>query len=125
MTSIFAFTLAFLAAFSLAHSQARELGGAELDRIGKRIWQNECAGSVDGLTSWNSGENFASLGIGHFIWYPSGVEGPFEESFPKLVSWLERSGVNLPKWLPDTKDCPWPERQSFQRDHEGARQKDL
>src|SRR6266404_3179051 len=54
-------------------------------RIGKKIWRNECGGSVAGLTSWNSGENFASLGIGHFIWYPKGVRGPFDESFPKLV----------------------------------------
>src|SRR3954471_11898455 len=90
MTPIFAFTLAFLAMFSLARTQARELSGAELDRIGKRIWQNECGGSVDGLTSWNSAENFASLGIGHFIWYPAGVEGPFEESFPKMVAWFSQ-----------------------------------
>lgn len=110
---------------SVAISQTPRLSGGELDRIGKRIWQNECAGTVDGLTSWNSGENFASLGIGHFIWYPAGVEGPFEESFPKLVAWLGKNGVKLPAWLPETKDCPWPNRQAFQRDHDGARQKDL
>jgi hypothetical protein len=80
---------------------------------------------VEGLTSWNAGENFASLGIGHFIWYPKGVEGPFEESFPKLVSWLGRSGVKLPAWLVETKDCPWPDRRAFQGDHDGARQKEL
>ena len=104
---------------------AAELSGPELDRIGKRIWQNECAGTVEGLTSWNTGENFASLGIGHFIWYPAGVEGPFEESFPKLVAWLQQSGVKLPAWLRETKDCPWPTRQAFQTDHNGERQKQL
>ncbi len=31
------------------------------------------AGTVSGLTSWNEGEEFASLGIGHFIWYPAGT----------------------------------------------------
>jgi hypothetical protein len=36
--------------------------------IGKKIWQNECGGTVDGLTTWNVGEEFPSLGIGHFIW---------------------------------------------------------
>ena len=51
---------------------APPLGDAQLERIGKRIWSNECNGTVDGLTSWNTGENFASLGIGHFIWYPAG-----------------------------------------------------
>jgi hypothetical protein len=99
------FRLAVLLLFAgpaVGHSEARELSGAELDRIGKRIWQNECGGSVEGLTSWNAGENFASLGIGHFIWYPAGVEGPFEESFPKLVAWLTRDGVKLPSWLGDS-----------------------
>src|SRR5215831_8990858 len=62
-------------------------------RIGKRIWQNECNGTVIGLTAWNEGENFASLGIGHFIWYPRGQRGPFEESFPKLVSFMAVRGV--------------------------------
>lgn len=108
---------------SVPHAHA--LSGGDLDRIGKRIWQNECAGTVDGLTSWNTGENFASLGIGHFIWYPAGVEGPFEESFPKLVAWLGQQGVKVPGWLREAKDCPWPTREAFQRDHNGERQKQL
>jgi hypothetical protein len=48
----------------------------------KKIWQNECNGTIAGLTSWNAGEDFASLGIGHFIWYPKGRRGPFEKVFP-------------------------------------------
>jgi len=104
---------------------AAEISGADLDRIGRRIWQNECGGTVDGLTSWNAGENFASLGIGHFIWYPEGVDGPFEESFPKLVAWLKAEGVALPKWLPEAGDCPWPDRSAFIAGHNGARQKEL
>ena len=52
-----------------------------------------------GLTSWNQGEDFASLGIGHFIWYPKGRRGPFEESFPKLVSFVSKRGANLPTLL--------------------------
>ncbi len=103
----------------------KPLSRAELDRIGKRIWQNECAGTVEGLTSWNTGENFASLGIGHFIWYPAGVEGPFEESFPKLVGWFQSQQVPLPKWLLSTPDCPWPTRAAFLQDQNGQRQKDL
>jgi hypothetical protein len=49
---------------------AINLSPAETRRIGNRIWQNECGGTLAGLTSWNTGENFASLGIGHFIWDP-------------------------------------------------------
>ena len=63
-------------------------------RIGRKIWQNECGGTVAGLTSWNAGENFASLGIGHFIWYPAGARGPFEESFPVFVRYAHSAGRN-------------------------------
>jgi hypothetical protein len=125
MNTAFPALLALVMCFSLPVSRVQALSGAELDRIGKRIWKSECAGTVDGLTSWNSGENFASLGIGHFIWYPKGVEGPFEESFPKLVTWLVRNDVKVPGWLREMDDCPWPNRESFQRDHAGARQKEL
>ncbi len=104
---------------------AAEPSGAELDRIGRRIWQSECGGTVEGLTSWNAGENFASLGIGHFIWYPKGVQGPFEESFPKLITWLKAEGVNLPPWLAEGRKCPWLDRKSFDASHHGTQQKEL
>ncbi len=110
---------------TIAKAQAAKLTPADLDRIGRRIWKNECDGTVDGLTSWNTGENFASLGIGHFIWYPKGVEGPFEESFPRLVAWFRQHDVGLPKWLQTQKYCPWPDKKSFERDHDGERQKEL
>jgi len=54
------------------------------------------------LTSWNKGEDFASLGIGHFIWYPKSVsesEKQFDESFPKLLTWMQDKGVEMPLWL--------------------------
>ncbi len=102
-----------------------ELGPAELERIGHRIWKNECDGKVEELTSWNTGENFASLGIGHFIWYPAGVEGPFEESFPRLISFFRQNGVKLPGWLLEVKHCPWSDKRGFDRDHTGERQKEL
>jgi hypothetical protein len=85
----------------------------ELDVIGRRVWQNECNGTREGLTSWNSGENFASLGIGHFIWYPKGVTGPFEESFPMLLKFLQANGAKLPAWLKPEDPCPWSTRAEF------------
>lgn len=88
-----------------------QLKREQVDRIGQRIWENECAGKVEGLTSWNDGEDFASLGIGHFIWYPAGNRGPFEESFPRLLQYLERSGVETPTWA--VGPCPWPNRAEF------------
>ena len=106
---------------SLANSQTVHLSDTEAERIGRHLWQNECGGTVAGLTSWNSGENFASLGIGHFIWYPVGEHGAFEESFPRVVSYLKESGVKLPSWLTDSSGCPWPTRAAFLADLHDAR----
>jgi len=94
---------------------ATTLSHADVLRIGKRIWQNECNGTIAGLTSWNAGEDFASLGIGHFIWYPKGRRGPFEESFPNLVNFISKRGAKLPTLLlgTDEKPCPWNSRTEF------------
>jgi hypothetical protein len=96
-----------LAAVALSHG--------DILRIGKKIWQNECNGTIAGLTSWNEGENFASLGIGHFIWYPKNQRGPFEESFPKLVSFIASRGAKLPALLLRIEEtpCPWNSRAEF------------
>jgi hypothetical protein len=87
---------------------------SELEAAGRRVWENECGGTLEGLTSWNAGENFASLGIGHFIWYPKGKRGPFEESFPKLLRFLQARGITLPQGLSAEAPCPWATRAEFQ-----------
>ena len=89
------------------------ISDADARRIGRRIWQNECNGTVAGLTSWNSGEDFASLGIGHFIWYPKGMRGPFEESFPKFLDFAHERKVTAPVWLNQANACPWNSRAEF------------
>ena len=111
--------LQILSGVTLSHSDAL--------RIGKRIWQNECNGTISGLTSWNEGENFASLGIGHFIWYPKDQRGPFEESFPKLVSFISSRGAKLPKLLSGGAEqpCPWNSRAEFLRAHQTAEMNQL
>src|SRR5258708_5545050 len=53
------------------------LTDAQAMEIGKKIFQNEAGGKIPFLTHWNDGEDFASLGIGHFIWYHDGAPGPF------------------------------------------------
>ena len=117
--------LAAAAALLLAAGGLRAEGLAVSDAqalaAGKKLWQNECAGTVEGLTSWNSGEAFASLGIGHYIWYPAGQRGPFEESFPELVRFLEAGKVALPDWLKEAGACPWNSREEFLRDRNGLR----
>ncbi len=77
-------------------------------KIAQKIWQNECAGSVQGLVSWNKGEDFPSLGIGHFIWFPAGVKANFEESFPEFVRFAKRKGVKVPAFFDGA--APWKTR---------------
>jgi len=104
---------------------AQNLSAAQVKKVGLRIWKNECDGKIEGLTSWNSGEDFASLGIGHFIWYPKGERGPFEESFPPLVRYLQQRGVVLPGWLVKSTVCPWNSRAEFNKDAGSQHQKEL
>ena len=110
-------TLAFLACIASGTRifAAVALSHGDALKIGKKIWQNECNGTIAGLTSWNEGENFASLGIGHFIWYPKNQRGPFEESFPKLARFIASRGAKLPALLLriDETACPWNSRAEF------------
>jgi len=101
----------FVACWQISASAA-----APLERVAQLIYSNECASRTACLTSWNRGEEFASLGIGHFIWYPSGpadVDKPFRESFPALLAYLAARGEALPDWLNHADGCPWPNRKAF------------
>ncbi len=92
--------------------------------IGKKIWQNECAGSVAGLTTWNGGEEFPSIGIGHFIWYPAGFKGRFEESWPQFAAFASQRGAGLPAVALEA-HSPWKSRAEFQSDFKGPRLSEL
>lgn len=97
---------------------ASPISGREVyDAIGHRVWQNECAGSVQGLVSWNAGENFPSLGIGHFIWYPAGRHEAFDESFPEFIAFAASQGVRVPTFFRGP--APWPTRAAFAADQSG------
>jgi len=109
-------------------TQALSLSHNDALKVGKRVWQNECGGTISGLTSWNQGEDFASLGIGHFIWYPKGRRGPFEESFPDLVSFVSSRGAKLPTFLLGVgrlEPCPWNSRAEFQQAQNSAEMNQL
>lgn len=84
--------------------------------IGIKIWFNECGGSISGLTTWNYGEEFASLGIGHFIWHPyPSKQASFNSGFPNLLRYIESRGIKLPAWLQGKKAlyCLWNNRDEF------------
>jgi len=89
------------------------LSSQDANRIGEKIWTNECSASLEGLTSWNKGEHFASMGIGHFIWYPVDKKERFQETFPALLKFLQKQGATLPLWLKGIQGCPWNSREEF------------
>ncbi len=116
---------ASLAAAAPAPSSGITLTPAQARSIGLKIWRNEAGGKVEFLTYWSPDEDFPSLGIGHFIWYPSGRAGPFTESFPPVLDALAAGGATLPAWLRGHPACPWPDRAAFYADFDGPRLKGL
>lgn len=95
--------------------------------LGERIFANECNLKIPCLTSWNAGEDFPSLGIGHFIWYRSEQQESFVESFPALLEFYESEGVSLPQWLENLpgRYSPWQSRAEFLADQDGERLQSL
>lgn len=102
-----------------------EVSLQEAEVIGKRIYANECSSKAEKLVWWNEGENFASLGIGHFIWYPQDQRGPFEETFPSLLAFLQANDIELPLWLKTAKGCPWNSKKEFLRKEQEGKKKEL
>jgi hypothetical protein len=101
------------------------LSDADAAAIGRKIWQNECAGTVEGLTTWNAGEDFPSLGIGHFIWYVDGRPGPFQESFPLLLAYMQQRGTPVPGWIAAAAGSPWKSRNEFLAARNSPRMKEM
>lgn len=131
------------------------LSSADAEWLGERIFANECAAQRACLTSWNEGEDFPSLGIGHFIWFQRNQDEIFAETFPDLLTYLDETGITLPKWLqpnnlvtnndrPDGdiragdfsrdisgetpsegKDSPWESRADFYQDIDSPRMEEL
>jgi hypothetical protein len=100
------------------------LNQVQKSAIGRKIWQNESAGKISGLTHWNDGEEFPSLGIGHFIWYPEGFNGRWTETFPEFVRFASARGKRLPA-VAYSVACPWNDKSAFQRDFNGTKLAEL
>ena len=98
-------TLLFSSEISLTKKQA--------NYIAKKVWQNEGAGKDKYLIWWNKGEDFASLGIGHFIWFPKNHTERFREVFPMVLTFMQKKGVTLPRWLTPQTDFPWQTKEQF------------
>lgn len=99
------------AAQNASHYASQNVGGSsqmtgmpgltktELQVISDQIFKNEGGGNVNNLVHWNDGENFASMGIGHFTWYPAGRQARFGNTFPDMLNYMQTQGVQLPGWL--------------------------
>lgn len=79
----------------------------QADYIAQKVWQNEGALQDKYLVHWNDGEDFASLGIGHFIWFPKGHSEKFREVFPMVLKSMEEKNTTMPSWLGSQTPCPW------------------
>jgi len=98
--------------------QLPALSDADYSWIAARIYQNEAAGQSRYLTYWGEGEDFPSFGVGHFIWFPAGVDAPFDEMFPAMVAFVQQhspANVALPAWMRELTpfNAPWPDKQQF------------
>lgn len=96
------------------YSTSLKISKQEAHTIGQKILRNECGSDYQKLTWWNAGEEFASLGAIHAIWYPAGAQQTFKETFPSLIHFIESHSKKLPQGILDkTKRCPWRSRDEF------------
>ncbi|PKN03375.1 hypothetical protein CVU75_02565 [Candidatus Dependentiae bacterium HGW-Dependentiae-1] len=129
------------ASFSVPSTQQKQIKNAVTPRphvpltispqealaIGKKIWHNEAGGSTEKLTWWGKNEQCASLGIGHFIWFPADQPVTFTQTFPHLLLFLQQQGAKLPPWLAKNplQPCPWKNREHFLANMQSTRMIEL
>lgn len=92
-------------------SSLQNLSPENQRQIGEKIWKNECNGTLEGLLTWNAGEECLSLGIGHFIWYPAGKTSGFDAAFPQYLAFLKNKQIAIPPFI--TTSAPWQSRDEF------------
>src|SRR5215471_13639376 len=85
------------------------------NKVGHKIWINETRGDRNAITSWNANEEFASLGIGHFIWFPAGKTAPFDKIFPRFLGFLRQQNAGFPPGLdgPQFPPCLWERKKNL------------
>lgn len=104
-----------------------KISAATAEKVGRQVWLNETGGKSEAITAWNASEDFASLGIGHFIWFPEGLKTRFVESFPTMLLFVRRRGATLPKWLDKERvpPSPWKTKAQFDREFFSPRTTEL
>jgi hypothetical protein len=103
----------FILSISILFATQIKLTQKQAEFIAQKVWQNEGAGLDKYLVHWNEGEDFASVGIGHFIWFSKGHTERFREVFPMVLSFMEEEGVKMPLWLNSKTPLPWDSKEAF------------
>jgi len=103
----------FLLVCTTLFSTEIKLSTKQANFIAKKVWQNEGAGKDKYLIWWNKGEDFASLGIGHAIWFSKGHTERFREVFPMMIVFMQKKNVEMPSWLTPEADFPWQTKEEF------------
>ena len=93
------------------------LNDVNYQKLADKIFKNEANRNPDYLTHWNAGEDFPSLGIGHFIWLtPQAKQSKvvFEETFPQMFAFVSAK-VPAPRWLSALNpfEVPWKNKAEF------------
>ena len=99
----------------------------DLSWIAHKVFMNETSGDYDKLVFWSPREEFLSLGIAHFIWYPEGQSGRYTETFPDLLNYLKAVNEPIPEWLATRTErgAPWQYRDEFMREQYSPQVKEL
>ena len=99
----------------------------DLSWIVNKVFKNETSGDYDKLVFWSPREEFMSLGIAHFIWYPEGQSGRYTETFPGLIDYFKSVNEPLPEWLAsqNQRGAPWQYREAFINDQYSQKSRDL
>lgn len=98
-----------------------------LNWMSDRILKNQTGGDLKKLINWNERGNFVTLGIGHFIWYPTAKKGQYTESFPTFLNYAKAHGAPLPAWLANQYQtgAPWSNSAAFNRAQNDPQLKEL
>lgn len=101
------YALLMISFLSFFPAKELKLTDHQADRIAHKIWLNEGSGKRNKLVWWNRGEEFASVGIGHFIWFTHDKPMWFWEAFPPMLAYITKRGAKPPQWLSSTQYCVW------------------
>ena len=99
--------------FTFGYSKIN-LSNSQAKIIANKIWQNEGSGRKKYLVWWNRGEEFASCGIGHFIWFTKDKPMWFFHAFPDMLKFITKEGAKPPKWLTPNTPCVWNSYEEWQ-----------